>query len=172
MERGLLLFNHVRDAFVAESILKKNGFSVKVVIPPKDYVRGCDLAVEININERLAVERTLKENGARYTKVISIEKFEKEIMDAVKVTDFGDTIMFRCGSMKLTIDKMDGTIVNISGGGCPDVPYLFVELVGKKLREAKRPRDVGYSLCAYSLDRAYEEAMRSLETSYRGNSSN
>ena len=74
--------------------------------------------------------------------------------------------------MKLTIDKVDDTITNISGGGCPDVPYLFIELVGKSLYEAKRPKDVGYSLCAYSLDRAYEEAKQYFEASYRRNSSN
>jgi hypothetical protein len=32
--------------------------------------------------------------------------------------------MIRAANMKLTVDKDTMVIVNISGGGCPDVPYL------------------------------------------------
>jgi len=50
--------------------------------------------------------------------------------------------------------------VNISGGGCPDVPFLAQEMVGKTLAEAPRPRDLGHTLCGYALDLAYEELCR------------
>jgi len=61
--------------------------------------------------------------------------------------------------MKITIDKEKGLIVNISGGGCPDVPYLTMTLVGKKLTDVEGPEEIGYSLCAYMLQRAYEKAI-------------
>jgi hypothetical protein len=164
VEKGLILFGHTKEAFLAEAALKKEGFAVKSVLPPRDIITGCDVAVEININERLAVERTLKVLGKKYSRIISIQSSERELMALVKKVDFGDTIMYRCAAMKLTIDKNDGTIVNISGGGCPDVPYLFIELVGRRITEVKRPGEIGYSLCSYSLDKAYEEALKAYET--------
>jgi hypothetical protein len=51
-------------------------------------------------------------------------------------------------------------VVNISGGGCPDIPYLNAEMVDKTLCQAPQPRDLGYTLCATMLQRAYEEALR------------
>jgi hypothetical protein len=50
--------------------------------------------------------------------------------------------------------------VNISGGGCPDVPYLAKELVGKTLNEAPAPREIGHTLCGYALQLAFEEMGR------------
>jgi len=62
--------------------------------------------------------------------------------------------------MKITLDKTTKRIVNISGGGCPDIPYLAREMVGKLLSEAPEPAMIGFSLCAYSLNMAYEEMIR------------
>jgi len=50
--------------------------------------------------------------------------------------------------------------VNVSGGGCPDVPFLAESLVGKSLREAPPPRSIGHTLCGYALQLAYEELLR------------
>ena len=52
------------------------------------------------------------------------------------VKDFGDYLMVRAANMKITVDKRDLRIVNISGGGCPDVPYLAERLVGKTLHRS------------------------------------
>jgi hypothetical protein len=172
MEKGLILFGHTKEAFVAESALKKEGFVVKAVLPPRDLITGCDVAVEFNINERPALERALKQRGLKCMRVISIQSGDRELLSLVKKVDFGDTVMYRCAAMKITVDKEDGTIVNISGGGCPDVPYLFIELVGKPLNGARRPSELGYSLCAYSLDKAYEEALAEFEARHRGDNSN
>jgi len=68
--------------------------------------------------------------------------------------------MIRAANMKLTIDKETQTIVNISGGGCPDVPYLANEMVGKPMAEAPSPREIGHTLCGYALQLACEEMMR------------
>jgi hypothetical protein len=59
--------------------------------------------------------------------------------------------------MKITVDKNSLTIVNISGGGCPDVPYLASVLVGKKLNEVPEPRQLGHTLCGYALQLAYDK---------------
>ncbi len=68
--------------------------------------------------------------------------------------------MIRCGNMKITLNK-NGDIVNISGGGCPDVPYLALKLKGRNIKEIKEeeyPKNLGYTLCAYTLNKAFEKA--------------
>jgi hypothetical protein len=65
--------------------------------------------------------------------------------------------MVRAANMKLTIDKESLVIVNVSGGGCPDVPYLAKEMVGKGIKDAPDPEDIGHTLCGYALKLAYEE---------------
>jgi hypothetical protein len=67
--------------------------------------------------------------------------------------------MVKVGNMKITFDKESSIIVNISGGGCPDIPYLHAELIGKPLSEAPRPKDIGFTLCALNADRALEECL-------------
>jgi len=59
--------------------------------------------------------------------------------------------------MKITVEKRTRAIVNISGGGCPDVPFLAAEMVGKTLDQAPAPRSIGHTLCGYALQLAYEE---------------
>jgi hypothetical protein len=67
--------------------------------------------------------------------------------------------MVKAGNMKITYRKDSGEIVNVSGGGCPDIPYLHAELIGKCLDEAPRPKDLGFTLCALNLERAFEECL-------------
>jgi hypothetical protein len=82
-----------------------------------------------------------------------------EILEIVRVTDFGEWVMVKAANMKLTFEKKNGIIVNASGGGCPDIPHLHAELIGRPLAEAPHPRDIGYTLCALMLDRALEESL-------------
>jgi hypothetical protein len=77
-----------------------------------------------------------------------------------QIKDFGRYLMVRAANMKLTVDRETQKIVNISGGGCPDVPYLAREMVGRSLAEAPSPRDIGHTLCGYALQLAYEEMKR------------
>ena len=81
-------------------------------------------------------------------------------VDIFQITDYGPYLMVRAANMKLTVEKETLTIVNISGGGCPDVPYLAKEMVGKTLNEAPRPREIGHTLCGYALELACEEMGR------------
>ena len=68
--------------------------------------------------------------------------------------------MVQAANMKLTVDKESLTIVNISGGGCPDVPYLAEQMVGKVLNQAPSPLEIGHTLCGYALHLAFEEMKR------------
>jgi hypothetical protein len=68
--------------------------------------------------------------------------------------------MVQAANMKITVDQTSLKVVNVSGGGCPDVPYLAAEMVGKRLDEAPSPRCIGHTLCGYALQLAYEEIMR------------
>lgn len=155
---GLILFHKVEEAIQAEKRLVAGGYSTKLVAPPPERRKGCDLSVEINLSEQPGIERYLRKKDIPFIEVVPL-KGERELLDLVKVTHFSDSIMVKSGNMKLTFDHATGEILNISGGGCPDIPYLNVELVGKKLTEVPRPRDIGYTLCAMMLDRALAEAL-------------
>ena len=157
---GLVIFPNVHRAMQGDRTIKSAGFDGRLVFPPMELREGCDLAIEINLAERDAVERLLKNEGIPYYIVAPIEKGSKEPLDIVKVTDFGNWEMVKAANMKLTYDKRNGIIVNISGGGCPDIPYLNLQLVGKQLDAAPSPRDLGYTLCAMMLDVALAESMK------------
>jgi hypothetical protein len=156
---GLVLFEGVHDAMRAEKALKRADYAVKLVAPPPELRKGCDLALEINLVEQPGIERALKEEDVAYVSVAPLRVGTSELLEIVKATDFGAQVMVKAGNMKLSFDKASGIIVNVSGGGCPDIPYLHSELVDKGLTEAPRPRDIGFTLCALMLDRALEECL-------------
>lgn len=156
---GLVLFLDVQDAMQAEKALKKAGYLVKLVAPPPELRKGCDLAVEVNLVEQPGIERVLNQEDVAYVSIVPLKIGTSEILEIVKVTDFGRWVMVKAANMKLTFDKESGVIVNTSGGGCPDIPYLHIELINKLLTEAPRPSDIGYTLCALMLGRALEESV-------------
>ena len=156
---GLVLFMDVQDAMKAEKVLKKADYAVKLVAPPPELRQGCDLAVEINLVEQPGIERALKESNAEHVSITPLKAGASPLLEIVKVTDFGRWVMVKAANMKLSFDRESGVIVNSSGGGCPDIPHLYASLVGKRLDEAPRPRDIGFTLCALMLDRALEEGL-------------
>lgn len=97
--------------------------------------------------------------GVSYMEFAPLGEGSGEMLDVVKTVDFGQWTMVKAGNMKLTFEKSSGTIVNSSGGGCPDIPYLHVEMIGKKLSDAPKPKDIGFTLCATMLDRALAECL-------------
>lgn len=153
--KGLVLFDSVEDAIRAEKLVVKAGYVCSLVAPPPRLRRGCDVAVEINLVEQPAIERVL--GKAPYVEIVPLSGSGK-LLDIVQVFNYGDYTMVRAGNMKLTFEDISGIIVNTSGGGCPDIPYLYIELVGKRLDEIPRPKDIGHTLCALMLDRAVEGA--------------
>jgi hypothetical protein len=156
---GIVIFNEVADAMKGERIISATEYDVKLVAPPPELRMGCDLALEINLVEQAGIERLFKENDIPFVKIMPLTKNASQMCDIVKVTDFGRWVMVKAGNMKLSFEKESGLIVNISGGGCPDIPYLNAEMVDKTLASAPHPNELGYTLCATMLQRAYEEAI-------------
>jgi len=157
-EKGLLLFLSTSEAIKAETILKKEGYRIKIVAPPQHLRKGCDLSIEFPLTEQLGIERALKTKGIFPLDIVVYYKEGLEPQEIYKKKDFGKYLMVRVANMKLTFDKETKKIVNISGGGCPDVPFLAKEMIGKSLNEAPSPRDLGYTVCAYALAVALEKA--------------
>jgi hypothetical protein len=165
-EKRLILFKDVRETMKAEQILKRKILGVKVVAPPPEVRVGCDLSIEINLVDSFGAEKTLRNHRVEPVKIISLGNTQQRPLDIVKEVDFGDFTMIKAGHMKLTFDKRNGEIVNISGGGCPDIPFLALNMVGKTLEETDKPEDLGYTLCAYMLQKAYEKATQVYEKSH------
>jgi hypothetical protein len=159
-DRGILIFENTSDVIRAESTLKAAGWTVRVMGPPPEIQRGCDLVIEFPLIEELNILRSLKEADAEPMEVVPVVSPLLRPVDLFQVKDFGGYLMVRAANMKLTVDTGAGLIVNISGGGCPDVPYLASRMVGQPLSEAPRPADVGHTLCGYALQLAWEEMRR------------
>jgi len=157
--KGLIILNEVSEAMQAEKILKRFGYGVRGVAPPPEIRKGCDLAVEFNLVDQLGVERLLKKSGLNPLDIVALDNLSQKPLDITKEKAFGRYLMVTAANMKITVDKEKGTIVNISGGGCPDVPYLTVSLVGNNITEVENPGENGYSLCAYMLEKAYQKAL-------------
>ena len=141
----------------AESLLKDHGFDVSVKGPPPEIRTGCDLAIEFSLISSPAVSTILAEGKIEPLRMIPLADRLLEPVSLYNIKDFGDYLMVRAANMKITVAKDDLAIVNVSGGGCPDVPYLADALVGRKLDEAPEPRSLGSTLCGYALQLAYEE---------------
>lgn len=156
--RGLFLFDAVNDALAAERTLASAGYEVALVAPPPHLRAGCDLAVALARVEHVGAERALEDAGVLVRGWVDDAEGTARVTDIVTAVDFGEHLMVRAGNMKITVEKSTGLIVNTSGGGCPDIPFLNLELVGRRLGEITRPKDLGYTLCCLMLDRAWEEA--------------
>ena len=154
---GLVLFLDVHAAMQAEKVLKKAGYQTRLVAPPPQLRKGCDLAVEVNLVEQPGIERVLHQNDVAFTGVRPSTVGTAPLLEVVKITDFGQWVMVKAGNMKITCDKASGEIVNFSGGGCPDIPYMHAKLVHQPVLKAPRPREIGFTLCALNAERALEE---------------
>lgn len=159
-DKGILVFHHTSEVIKAESLLKEAGLDVSVKGPPPDLRTGCDLVIEFPLAAQLNVSALLEKARITPLKILPRQNLLLEPVSLFHVKDFGDHLMVRAANMKITVDKRDLRIVNISGGGCPDVPYLAESLVGKTLRDAPPPRTLGHTLCGYALQLAYEELLR------------
>jgi len=159
-DRGILVFENTSEVIRAESLLKEEGWKIQVMGPPPEIQTGCDLVIEFPLLEELRIVRLLTEVRLEPLQVVPVTSPLLKPVDIFRVKDFGRYLMVRAANMKLTVDKETGMVVNVSGGGCPDVPYLAAEMIGKRLSQAPRPRDLGHTLCGYALQLAYEETAR------------
>lgn len=160
VDRGIMVFEHTSEVIQCETLLKKHDMPVRVMGPPPEIQTGCDLVIEFPLIEELNIKRVLEQSGILPLKTVPVTAPLLTPVDLFAVTDFGEYLMVRAANMKMTLAKATLEIVNISGGGCPDVPYLASEMVGKRLADAPRPRDIGHTLCGYALELAYEELCR------------
>ena len=159
-DRGILVFENTSEVIRAENVLKADDWRIRVVGPPPEIRSGCDLAIEFSLIEELNILRTLQNAEIEPLKIVPVSSPLLKPVDLFQAKDFGRYLMVRAANMKITVEKETLTIVNISGGGCPDVPYLAQEMVGKNLTEAPSPREIGHTLCGYALQLACEEMTR------------
>ena len=166
--RGLFLFQEAGQAIRAEKTLKKEGYKVRVMAPPPHLRTGCDLVVVFDIIEQTVMVRLLKQSGNPPFKILPVSDETMAPLDICRVKDYGDYLMVRAANMKITVAKKELRVVNISGGGCPDVPYLADQMIGKSLYECDPPSEKGFSLCAYTLNIAFEEILQLLNGTAKG----
>jgi len=159
-ERGILIFENTSEVIRGEGLLKDKGWDIRVMGPPPEIRTGCDLVIEFPLLEELNILRTLQDAGIPPINVVPVSSPLLHPVDLFQVKDFGRYLMIRAANMKLTVDRETMIIVNVSGGGCPDVPYISREMVGKPLAEAPTPRDIGHTLCGYAMQLAYDEMKR------------
>jgi hypothetical protein len=159
-DRGFLVFENTTEVIQAENILKSGGWNIRVMGPPPEIQTGCDLVIEFPLIEELKILKTLTHAGLEPLQAVPVSSPLLEPVGLFHIRDFGRFLMVRAANMKLTVDRETLTIVNVSGGGCPDVPYLAGQMVGQPLASAPEPRDVGHTLCGYALQLAFEEMRR------------
>ncbi|BBO82275.1 hypothetical protein DSCO28_28410 [Desulfosarcina ovata subsp. sediminis] len=158
-DRGFLVFENTSEVIQAENRLKKEGWHVQVMGPPPEIHSGCDLVITFPLIEELNILRLLEQADLTPLSVVPVTGPLLEPVGLFQVKDFGEHLMVRAANMKLVVEKKSRRIVNISGGGCPDVPYLAQEMVGRTLDDAPRPRDIGHTLCGYALELAFAETL-------------
>ena len=156
---ALVIFELVQDAMQAEEALKRTGYEIQAVAPPPEVRTGCDLAILIDATLQVGIERALRDFAIPFIGVVFPKMIDLRPLDILREFDYGDWMMVRCGNMKVVFEMRSGMIVNVSGGGCSDVPNLVRSMMGKRLGEAPAPRTFGYSLCAYTCDKAYHRAL-------------
>jgi len=159
-DRGFLVFENTGEVLQAEGLLKEHGWEIRVMGPPPEVRQGCDLVIEFPLIEELQILRALVAEKLPPLNTVPVTSPLLQPVDIFQVKDFGRWLMVRAANMKLTVDKETTAIVNVSGGGCPDVPYLAASLVGQTLAGAPPPRQIGHTLCGYALQLAYEEVQR------------
>lgn len=158
-DKGILVFRNTSEVIKAENILKAEGWEIKVMGPPPEIRSGCDLVIVFPLIEELSIVRKLSEINIEPTQVVPVNSVLLEPVDLLHEKEYGKYLMVRAANMKITVDKDTKLIVNISGGGCPDVPYLAGQMVDKHLNDAPLPKDIGYTLCAYALQIAYDRVV-------------
>ena len=160
-DRGLLVFDHTGEVIRAERLLRRAGLDVEVKGPPPELRTGCDMVVVFELVSQARILDALEREGLTPSQVVSAHDVLLEPVSLFQVKLLDDRwLMVRAANMKITLDTADGRIVNISGGGCPDVPWVAHRLCGLRFDEAPEPITLGQTLCCYSLQKAFEELRR------------
>ncbi len=172
-EQGIMVFENTAEVIRAERLLGMCGLPVRVMGPPPDLRTGCDMVLVFPLLAELAARTALENGNLHPVRIVPLHYLLLEPVSLFHARRYADYLMVRAANMKLTTKLPDGHIVNVSGGGCPDVPYLAALLVGTRLipsgipsavgeKVAEAPRLHGRTLCSYSLQKAFEETGRLL----------
>ncbi len=154
--KGILLYGSVQEVIQTHKMLELEGFWVRLVAPPLEVRIGCDLAIEFDLIEQEAIETIIKKEGSDPYKIVSTKEMLPDILKRSLFVEMVGYLMCKSGNMKITIDKKDHRIVNISGGGCPDIAYVAEQLYNIKIEVAKNPIEIGNSLCSYMLQISFD----------------
>ena len=160
---AFLVFANTGEVIRAETALRDKGLPVRVMGPPPALRTGCDMIVVCPLIHIYAATQLLEKEGIAPLQTVPVGDGMLDPVSLYVVKDYGDWLMVRAANMKITVRKEDRLIVNISGGGCPDVPYLAALMVGTRLDSVSLVRERGQTLCGYTLDLAVTEMIRLLE---------
>lgn len=154
---GLLLYSNIQDVICSHSVLQKEGLGVSLVPPPADIAIGCDLAIQLNPAEVEMAKSIMKKGAILPGQLYYVGCSIKPIENLAQIIEIEPGyIMSKCNNIKVTIDKENKEIVNLSGGGCPDVPYVAHELIGRSLDNCPEPIEIGSTLCTYMVQLAID----------------
>lgn len=163
-----MLFHNTSEVIRAEKVLRQAGFHVEVKGPPPELQSGCDMVLLFPLMMEMAIVKSLDDAMLTPLQVVPLSHTLLEPVSLFQSRYYDQYLMVRAANMKITVDSQSLCIVNISGGGCPDVPYLAAQLVGHDLHKVDAPRVHGHTLCSYALQKAYEEIIRQLDTGCHG----
>ena len=156
---GFMAFSHTGQVVAARKALLAAGLSPQIKAPPPALREGCDMVLEFPVEEQAVYLAVLAEKRLRPLKVMAADGPLTAPESLFRRVDFPGHLMVSAANMKITITRDAGRVVNVSGGGCPDVPALAARLVGSPITEAV-DTDEFRSLCSFSLAQAKEEAER------------
>ncbi len=159
---AFLLFANTGEVIQAEKILQKEGMDVRVMAPPPAVRTGCDMVLVISLVHGFRAVSLLEKHSLAPLRMTPANGALLEPVSLFQTKDYGEWIMVRAANMKLTVEKASGRIVNVSGGGCPDVPYLAAQLIGKNIHDADVTKEHGRTLCGYALHLAALELQKSM----------
>ncbi len=157
---GFMAFSHTGQVVAARKALLAAGLSPQIKAPPPSLREGCDMVLEFPAVDEAVYLAVLEEKRLRPLKVAAVDGPLTAPESLFRRIEFPGHLMVAAANLKLTLDKADGRIVNVSGGGCPDVPGLAARLVGRVVTEAQSPDELSRSLCSFSLAQARTEAER------------
>ena len=156
------VFANTGEVIQAETVLREEGMTVKVMAPPPALRTGCDMVIVTALMHGFRAMTVLEERGLAPLRMTPAGEAFLEPVSLFQTRDYGEWLMVRAANMKLTVEKASGRIVNVSGGGCPDVPYLAAQLIGKNIHGTDLAREHGRTLCGYALHLAFQELQQAL----------
>lgn len=168
-DEAFLVFANTSEVIQAESILRQDGMAVRVMAPPPALRTGCDMVLVISLMQAFGAATLLERHTLTPLQTVPVAETLLEPVSLFQTKDFGEWLMTRAANMKITVEKRSGRIVNVSGGGCPDVPYLAAMLIRRNIHEEDVAKEHGRTLCGYALHMAVQE-LKAVQIGSRGQS--